>query len=82
MVEVKRRKGESFEGLMRRFSRRLSESGRMLEARKGRFHTPKPNKNAIRTSAIRGMKIRDRREYLIKSGRLVENTYSRGRNRR
>lgn len=72
MVEVKRKKSESFESLLRRFSRRLQQSGRALEARKIRFHTDKPNKNKQRASALRRMQIREKREYLLRIGQLKD----------
>lgn len=81
MVEVKRRKGESFEGLLRRFTRRIQQSGKMLEARKYRFRVDEPNKNAQRTSAVRRSEIRVKREYLQRVGKLVEEP-RRGRGRR
>ncbi len=80
MVEVKRKKGESFEGLLRRFSRRLQQSGKVLSARKIRFHESDPNKNALKRSALRRDKIKQKREYLIKIGHLVEDR-RRGRRR-
>ncbi|MFC1787943.1 30S ribosomal protein S21, partial [Patescibacteria group bacterium] len=43
VLEVKRRKGESFEALLRRFGRRIQQSGKMLEARKLRFYARDPN---------------------------------------
>ncbi|NBS41384.1 30S ribosomal protein S21, partial [bacterium] len=43
MVDVKRRKGESFDALLRRFTRRVQQSGNMLEARKIRFHKKEPS---------------------------------------
>lgn len=79
MVEVKRRKGESFESLMRRFGRRVQQSGNMLEARKLRFRLDEPNKNKQKESALRRQEIKEKREYLMKIGRLVED---RGRGRR
>ncbi len=72
MVETKRKKGESFEGLLRRFGRRLQQSGRMLEARKYRFYNAKPSKNKRKESALRRIKVSEKREYLIKVGQLVE----------
>ena len=72
MVEVKRRKGESFESLLRRYSRRLQQSGRALEARKLRFYASKPTKNKLKESALRRMEIREKREYLMRIGQLVE----------
>jgi ribosomal protein S21 len=72
MVEIKRRKGESFESLLRRFTRRVQVSGRLLEARKYRFHTKEPNRTKKRASALRRLEVRAKRDYLIKVGKLVE----------
>lgn len=72
MVEIKRRKGESFESLLRRFTRRVQVSGRLLEARKYRFHTKEPNRTKKRASALRRLELRAKREYLLKVGKLVE----------
>src|SRR3989338_1503030 len=72
MVDVKRRKAESFESLLRRFSRRLQQSGKMLEARKHRFHKDTENKNTKRASALRRLEIREKRDYLLKVGKLIE----------
>ncbi len=74
VVEAKRKKGESFESLLRRFGRRLQQSGKALEARKIRFHTSEPNKTKQKESAIRRIEIRDKREYLIRVGQLKEET--------
>jgi ribosomal protein S21 len=72
VVDVKRRKGESFESLLRRYSRRLQQSGRALEARKLRYYAPKPTKNKLKASAIRRVEIRTKRDYLSRIGQLVE----------
>lgn len=81
MVDLKRRKGESFEALFRRFSRRVQQSGNLLEARKLRFLAPKANKNRVRESALRRIEMRDKREYLIKAGKLIEEDRSARRRR-
>lgn len=80
-VFVKRRKGESFEALLRRFSRRTSASGNILEKKKKRYHQDAENKNAQKASALRRMEIAEKREYLMKVGKLVEDK-RRGRRRR
>lgn len=72
MSEVKRKKGESFESMLRRFSRRVQQSGRMLQARKIRFHEPKKNKNAQKSSALRSLQISKKRDYLERIGQLPE----------
>lgn len=72
MVNVKRKKGESFESLYRRFSRRVQQSGSMLQMKKTRFHVDAPNKTKVKKSALRRMVARARREYLIRVGQLDE----------
>lgn len=82
MVEVKRKKGESFEALLRRFSRRIQQSGRVLQAKKTRFHTAEKNKNGQRDAALRRQFLAARREYLLKSGKLKEEDLRQKKRRR
>lgn len=79
MVNVKRRKGESFESFYRRFSRRLQQSGNMIEARKHRYEDDQPNKAAIKQSALRRIRVGEKRTYLMRIGQLIEKR--RGRRR-
>ncbi len=72
IVETKRRKGESFDSLLRRFTRRVQVSGKLIESRKFRFHAKAPNKTARTASALRRITAREEREYLMKVGKLVE----------
>ena len=72
MVNVKRKKGESFDSLYRRFSRRVQQSGSMLQVRKTRFRVEEPNKTKVKKSALRRTVARARREYLIRVGQLEE----------
>lgn len=72
MAEVKRRKGESFDSLLRRFTKRIQQSGRLLQAKKERFHLRQKNKNSTRKSALRRLEIAAHREFLLKTGRLTE----------
>ncbi len=81
MVEVKRKKGESFEALLRRFSRRIQQSGSVLQAKKTRFRTDEKNKNAQRDAALRRQFLAARREYLLKSGKLKEEDLKQKRRR-
>lgn len=82
MVDVKRKKGESFESLLRRFGRRVQDSGRLLQARKIRFHSQAPSKNASKAKAIRRQELREKREYLIRSGQATEEDFGRRSRRR
>jgi ribosomal protein S21 len=72
VVEVKRKKGESFEALLRRFSRRIQQSGRILQAKKVRFYHGDKNATATKAAALRRNEISVRREYLLKTGKLKE----------
>jgi ribosomal protein S21 len=80
--EVKRKRGETFESMMRRFSRRVQQSGKLLQAKKIRFHTSDKSRNLQRASALRRQELGKKREYLKKIGKLKEefdprNKYSR-----
>lgn len=74
-VEVKRKKAESFEALLRRFSKRVQESGRIIQAKKIRFRQDVKNKNAQRAGALRREYLSARREFLIKSGQATEEDF-------
>jgi ribosomal protein S21 len=71
-IEVKRKKGESFEALFRRFTRRIQQSGKPLNVRAGRFFATKPNKNKLHESAVRRLEMGERREYMLKTGKIRE----------
>ena len=72
MVNVKRKKGESFESLLRRFSRRVQASGKILQVKKIRFHQDIPSQTTLKKSALRRLSAAEKRDYLLKTGRLVE----------
>lgn len=72
-IEVKKRNRETTTSLLRRFSRRVQQSGILLEARKHRFHKRLPSKRAKKDSALRREQIKTIRDNLIKQGLLGEN---------
>ena len=72
MAEVKRKKGETFESLVRRFNKKIQQSGRLLQTRKIRYYEPKKNKTAVRSAAARRDEIGKKRDYLKKIGKLIE----------
>jgi len=72
VLEVKRKDNESFESLMRRFSKKLLQSGRIIQAKKIQYHTKPLNKRAQKLKALRREDIKDKREYLRKIGKLDE----------
>ncbi len=77
MVEVKRKDNESFDNLLRRFNRKIQQSGVLIRARKTRFFTPELSRNLKRTDAQRRSEMRIVREELKRLGKPVKP--SRGR---
>ncbi len=72
MLEVKRKDGESFESLLRRFTRKTIQSGKILQAKKIRFHQKPKTKRELKESALRREKVKNERDYLKRIGRLDE----------
>lgn len=79
---MKRKKGESFESLLRRFSRKVKASGKLLQARKIRFHESGKSKMGQRDTALRREYLRAKRDFLIKTGQATEEDFRRRRRRR
>lgn len=84
MLEVKRKKGETFDALLRRFQRRYQQSGRGIQAKKIRFHASKESWAQRHRSALYREDKRKEYEYLRKAGMLKEERrdVSRGRRKR
>lgn len=72
MGEVKRKKGESFEAFLRRFNRIMQASGRLIQAKKIRFHESPKTKRELRASALHRARTKAQREYLLKTGQVTE----------
>lgn len=53
MTSVQKKDNESSENLIRRFNRKVMQSGVLSQARKNRFHQSKPNRRARREQALR-----------------------------
>lgn len=80
MVEVKRKEGESFESMLRRFNRKIQQSGVLVRARKTQFYQPPKSRNLARESARRRTELALERELLKKMGKLPPPKFSkRGR---
>jgi ribosomal protein S21 len=62
VVEVKRKEGESNESLMRRFSRKIQQSGILIRARKMRFRQPVKSRIMQRREALKRAELREARE--------------------
>ena len=72
MIEIKRKDGESVESLVRRFSKKVQQSGLILRTKKRRFYESPKTKREQRADALRRSVIRARKEYLRKTGQLQE----------
>ncbi len=70
VVEVKKKDGESFESLLRRFNRKIQQSGVLVRARKIRFFEPAKSKRFVREDARRRSDLKEKREELKKSGKM------------
>lgn len=70
VVEVKKKDGESFESLLRRFNRKIQQSGVLIRARKTRFFEPEKSRMMVRVDARRRAASRKKREELKKIGKL------------
>ncbi|MCL5666729.1 MAG: 30S ribosomal protein S21 [Patescibacteria group bacterium] len=71
MVEVKRKENESFESLLRRFNRKIQQSGVLVRARRIRFFEPPKSRNLQKVAARRRSQIRSQKEELRKLGKPV-----------
>lgn len=72
MVEVRRKRGESFEAMLRRFSRRFQRSGLKKESSKKRFYIPEKSRAAQKASALRRIELQKEYDKMKKMGTLPE----------
>ena len=72
MVQVKRKDNEGAESLIRRFSRKVRESGVLLQAQKVRFHQRKKSKRRAREEAQRKSELTAEYERKVKLGEIDE----------
>lgn len=69
MIEVKRRKNESFESLVRRFRKQMQLSGTTLQAKKIQYRKGHKSKNVVRASTLIRLKRRGVMDYMAKIGK-------------
>ena len=72
VIEVKKRERETARSLLRRFTRRIQQSGILIRARKARFREREKTKRERRNSALRRVRIGKKKEKLRKMGLLEE----------
>jgi len=71
-IEVKKSERENPRSLLRRFTRRIQQSGILIRARKVRFREREKSKREKRDSALRRVRIGKKKEKLRKMGLLEE----------
>jgi len=70
MIEIKRKERESTGSILRRFSKKVRQSGVLLTARKNMFHEKRKNKNQQKVTALRRERLRSLRRRMLKTGQL------------
>ncbi|MFA4817956.1 MAG: hypothetical protein WC608_04530 [Parcubacteria group bacterium] len=75
MIEVKKKDRETSESLIRRFSRRIQQSGVLAQARKTRFRQDEKSKREIREGAMYKVKVKKVVDRLKKMGKFDEGTF-------
>jgi small subunit ribosomal protein S21 len=72
LVEVKRKENESFDSLLRRFNRKIQQSGVLIRARKIRFFEAPKSRNLQKVAARRRSQIREQKEELKKFAKPIK----------
>jgi len=70
VLEVKRKQSETFESLLRRFTKKTIQSGKLLQAKKIRFYTRDKSPLARKEGALMKEDFRKKRDYMRKIGKL------------
>lgn len=72
MVEVRKREHETTAAMLRRFTRRVQQSGILIHARRTKFYASKPSRRNVRERAMRRIEILKERKRLEKLGKNTE----------
>lgn len=75
MIEVKRKDRETSESLIRRFSRRVQQSGVLVKARKTRFRVDEKSKIEIRQGAMYRAQVKKVVDRLKKMGKFDDENF-------
>ncbi len=70
VLEVKREEKETPQSLMRRFSKRVQQSGILIRAREARFKSREKSKQMLKRAALRREVLKKEYEKLAKLGKL------------
>ena len=80
-VEIKRKSNENTYSLMRRFSDKVKKGRVLTLAKKNRVYKKKKSKRDEKQDALRRKYNHERREYLIKIGKISEDEVKDGNRR-
>ncbi len=72
MIEVRKKESESTGSLLRRFSKKVQQSGLLLQARSSRFIEKVKSREERKKSALRRNQVVAEKEQLRKLGKLEE----------
>ena len=72
ILEVKKHERETAQSLVRRFGRRVQQSGILIRARKTRFRRRPKSKQAKKRAALRREELRKEYKKLKKLGKLYD----------
>jgi len=72
MIEVRKKENESTGSLLRRFSKKVQQSGLLLQARSSRFIEKVKSREERKKSALRRNQVVAEKERLRKLGKLEE----------
>jgi exopolyphosphatase/pppGpp-phosphohydrolase len=75
MIEVKRKDRETSESLIRRFGRRVQQSGVLVQARKSRFRKEEKTRREMREGAIYREKVKKIVDKLKKMSKFDEEKF-------
>ena len=70
MIELKKKEKESTLNLLRRFTKKVRQSGVLLKARKNKFRIRAKNKLKVKNSALRRERLRELRAEMAKLGEI------------
>ena len=71
VIEVRKNPNENNSSVLRRFSRRIQESGIIRKVKSSRYNVRKESKLKIKNSALKRMTRRKEIEHLKKLGKMV-----------
>ncbi|OGD23998.1 hypothetical protein A2Z10_02025 [Candidatus Azambacteria bacterium RBG_16_47_10] len=72
MIEARRKEGESIGAFLRRFTKKVQNSGVLIQARRKRFKTDPKTRREMQQAATRRASTLKERERLFKLGKLED----------